>query len=144
MGSLWEGTDKQAATPDFALSVFSGGPFVFAKADYPKQVATLYPTGTPKDNRFIDWPTMPLIETGYAVPGLGQVTTISPAQLIPHKERLYFAGEQTSTGFFGYMEGALQSGARAAHDIVERTAYTCAQEPMMASVGGGAGEREEG
>lgn len=144
MGSLWEGTDKQAATPEFALSVFSGGPFVFAKADYPKKVATLYPTGTPKDNRFIDWPTMPFIETGYAVPGPGQVTTISPAQLTPHKDRLYFAGEQTSTGFFGYMEGALQSGARAARDIVERMAFTCGEESMTASVGGGAGESEEG
>lgn len=143
MGSLWEGTDKQAATPEFALSVFSGGPFVFAKAGYPAKVATLYPTGTPKDNRFIDWPTMPFIETGYAVPGLGQVTSISPAQLIPHKDRLYFAGEQTSTGFFGYMEGALQSGARAARVIVERMAYKCGQEPMIAA-GGGAGESEEG
>jgi monoamine oxidase len=31
---------------------------------------------------------------------------------------LYFAGEQTYLGFFGYMEGALQSGARAARNLV--------------------------
>ena len=117
---------------------------MFAKSAYPAKVATLYPTGTPKDDRFIDWPNMPFIETGYAVPGLGQVTTIAPAQILPHKDRLYFAGEQTSTGFFGYMEGALQSGARAARDIVERMAFVCGQEPILATSGGGAGESESG
>ena len=38
---------------------------------------------------------------------------------------LYFAGEQTSPGFFGYMEGALQSGGRAARDILHRVAVPC-------------------
>ncbi|HEX5924748.1 MAG TPA: FAD-dependent oxidoreductase, partial [Baekduia sp.] len=52
---------------------------------------------------------------------------IFPAQLRPHAQRLYFAGEQTSSGFFGYMEGALQSGARAARDIIGVAARSCPQ-----------------
>jgi monoamine oxidase len=125
LGSVWEGTDNQGLSPPFCLTVYSGGPFVLPAADYPKRLATLYPTGRPSGTMFVDWPATPFIRTGYAVPGLREVMTIAPVQLLPHRGRLYFAGEQTSSGFFGYMEGALQSGARAARDIVVRWARPC-------------------
>jgi monoamine oxidase len=125
LGSVWEGTDNQGASPDFCLTVFSGGPLVLPASRYPTQLSALYPTGTPTGSMFVDWPTRPFILTGYGVPGLGEVTRIAPMQLLPHRRRLYFAGEQTSTGFFGYMEGALQSGARAARDIVVGWARPC-------------------
>lgn len=118
LGSVWEGTDKQGDKPDFDLTVFSGGPYVLPGNNYPSRLAALYPTGKPTGQRFVDWSTVPFIKTGYAVPGIGQVTSVSPNQITPHAERLFCAGEQTSPGFFGYMEGALQSGARAARDIV--------------------------
>jgi monoamine oxidase len=35
----------------------------------------------------------------------------------PYKGRLVFAGEHTHMAFFGYMEGALRSGERAAATI---------------------------
>jgi monoamine oxidase len=125
LGSVWDGTDKQPSTPEFDLTVYSGGPFVLPGTSYPSQLATLYPTGTPAAQRFVDWPTTPFIMTGYGVPGLSEVTRIGPAQILPHGQWLYFAGEQTSMGFFGYMEGALQSGARAARDIVRRMVFPC-------------------
>ena len=34
----------------------------------------------------------------------------------PFHDRLFFAGEHTQMDFFGYMEGALRSGERAAGD----------------------------
>jgi uncharacterized membrane protein YgcG len=100
---------------------------VLPAKSYSAELDRLYPTRTssPDSEQFIDWPSEPHIHTGYAVPGLGQASTIHPAQLRPHEGRLYFAGEQTSPGFFGYMEGALQSGARAARDIVTAVAVPC-------------------
>ncbi|MEV1146778.1 NAD(P)/FAD-dependent oxidoreductase, partial [Micromonospora sp. NPDC049799] len=135
MGSLWEGTDNQGprhtpprsdpAQGPFALSVFSGGQYVRRQADYPGKVATMFPHGQPAGTLFVNWPAVPHIMTGYAVPTVGQAARIFPAQLQPHHGHLYFAGEQTSPGFFGYMEGALQSGGRAARDIVRRVAVPC-------------------
>lgn len=143
MGSLWETTDQQppdapAATeqlPPAGLSVFAGGQFVQPAASYPEKVHQLFGRGVPGPaepapvQRFLDWPHTAFIETGYSAPAVGQVSTVFPAQLQPHEHCLYFAGEQTSPGFFGYMEGALQSGARAARDIVRRSAINLDSRP---------------
>lgn len=130
LGSVWEGTDNQGNAAPFDLTVFSGGNYVLPAAEYPVRLAKLYPPGKPPDgvpagNQFIDWPNEPYVKTGYAVPAVGQMTGVLPNQLVPHAKYLYFAGEQTSPGFFGYMEGALQSGARAARDILLRVAEPC-------------------
>ncbi len=125
LGSVWEGTDKQGTSPDFCLSIFSGGPFVQPQASYPTKLASIYPGASAAATQFADWPSEPFIKTGYGVPGLGEVMKIGPRQIRPHSDRLYFAGEQTSLGYFGYMEGALQSGTRAARDIVARWARPC-------------------
>lgn len=136
LGSVWEGTDNQGTAPEFDLTVFSGGPYVQPAADYPSRMSVLYPAAKPKAVRLVEWMKEPFILTSYAIPGKGQVTTISPNQLVPHEERLYFAGEQTSTGFFGYMEGALQSGARAARDIVMRAVRPCVEGSRYSGGGG--------
>jgi monoamine oxidase len=138
MGSLWETTDGQppaarsgtAPFPPAGLSVFAGGQFIQPAADYPERVQQMFSRGDPGPaepapvRRFLDWPHTPYIETGYSAPAVGQASTVFPAQLQPYEQCLYFAGEQTSPGFFGYMEGALQSGARAARDIVRRSAQS--------------------
>jgi monoamine oxidase len=154
LGSLWEGTDNQGpqvtpVTPDpgegpFALSVFSGGPYVQRLADYPGKVRFLYPhapTTPPPPTLFVDWPHTPFIQTGYAVPAVGQAATVFPAQQQPHAGFVYLAGEQTSHGFFGYMEGALQSGARAARDMLQHVAVPCPGALVAAGSGyrGGGG-----
>jgi monoamine oxidase len=125
LGSVWEGTDKQRRPPEFCLSVFSGGPYVLRSSHYAPRLATLFPSGTATATKFVDWPTVPFVETGYGVPAPGEVTTIQRRQVRPHAHWVYFAGDHTSSGFFGYMEGALQSGARAARDIVVRWALPC-------------------
>lgn len=67
---------------------------------------------------FYNWPADPRTLGSYCFPAPGQLTTSGPllAQGISgsHGTRLLFAGEHASTAFPGYMEGALQSGLRAA------------------------------
>jgi monoamine oxidase len=127
LGSVWEGTDTQPTEPEFGLSVFSGGPFVLSETDYPGQLSQIFPGYAPVGARFVDWPTTPGIMTGYSVPARGEVTTVGQALAEPHGDRLFFAGEQSYVPFFGYMEGALQSGARAAREII-RTVCPAALE----------------
>lgn len=119
IGSVWEGTDGQPVEPDseFGLSVYSGGDFVLEQGSYPGQLATIFPDYAPTGERFVDWPNTPGVLTGYSVPAPGEVTTVGQALAEPHG-RMYVAGEQSWVPFFGYMEGALQSGARAAREII--------------------------
>jgi monoamine oxidase len=128
LGSVWEGTDKQPKDiPGFALTVFAGGPYVLPAKQYPPGLTRLYP-GRPKTltgETFVNWPTEKFIEAGYAVPAVGEASTILPALNQPYAKRLYFAGEQASPGFFGYMEGALQTGARAAREIILDAIVEC-------------------
>jgi monoamine oxidase len=147
MGSLWEGTDNQ---PDLrlvdpfgaqpvALSVYAGGDIIQPQNRYPQLVATMFPRGRPgppnppPTEQWIDWPHRPGIMTGYGVPLRGQASTVFPEQVQPHAGRVWFAGEQTSPGFFGYMEGALQSGARAARDILRVASVLC-PSPMRTAM----------
>ena len=53
--------------------------------------------------------------TAFCAPG--QVTTMGP-MMYKGLGRLHFAGEHSCYKFVGYMEGALQSGARAAKRIM--------------------------
>lgn len=120
VGSIWEGTDTQpVGAGGYALSVYSGGPYVLAESQYPGQILALYPGIATFGERFVDWPSTPYIETGYSVPAPGEVTTVAAALAQPFGDRLFFAGEQASPGFFGYMEGALLSGVTAARAVVQ-------------------------
>lgn len=119
LGSVWEGTDRQdSLSGGFDLSVYSGGQYVLGVADYPNRLAAIYPGYAPRAARLVDWPNTPYIWTGYSVPSVGQVCSVGHWLSIPHAGRIVFAGEQAQIGYFGYMEGALQSGARAALSIV--------------------------
>ena len=119
LGSVWESTDKQPTDQlGFGLSVYSGGPYVLDEANYPDLLSQIFPGSTPTDTRFVDWPNTPWIWTGYSVPSPSQVCTVGQSLHSPYADRLHFAGEQSHVPFFGYMEGALQSGAKAARDIV--------------------------
>jgi monoamine oxidase len=67
--------------------------------------------------RFMDWRADRWAQAGYSFPEPGQVTTVCKALREP-LGALHFAGEHCSTAFTGYMEGALESGSRAARRIV--------------------------
>ena len=67
------------------------------------------------------WPEEPWALTGYSFPAPGQVTTVGPLLAQPHLDgSLHIAGEHACYKFVGYMEGALQSGLRAAKVLATR------------------------
>jgi monoamine oxidase len=122
---LWEGTDGQSADAGASLCAFSSGPAAEAcrgdRAAYPGRIEALLP-GYEREvvaTRFMDWRSDPWTRCGYSFPAPGEVTTLGP-RWRDGLERLHFAGEHTSTRFPGYMEGALDSGARVARAIVSQ------------------------
>lgn len=125
----WDGTDGQPGDPRW-LVAFSGADqaaqgLALAAEDrearYLAEYEQLFPgfADAVVDRRYYDWPNDPLTGCGYSNAAVGEVTTTSRALhegLFP----LLFAGEHSSTAFAGYMEGALESGGRAAAKAAER------------------------
>jgi monoamine oxidase len=64
------------------------------------------------------WPSDPFVRGSYACWKVGQYTSIAGAEFEP-VGRLLFAGEHTSLEHQGYMNGAAETGRRAAQ-IVRR------------------------
>jgi monoamine oxidase len=147
LGQVWEGTDNQTRTgpgQDWVLSVFAGPiipdsakPGSFRAPNESECIAelkTLYKTYPvkPKAKLLKNWPIEPFIRIGYANPGLGQVTTVGRKLTEVYHGRLLFAGEHTSMAFFGYMEGALRSGERAAAVIDHMVCPVVSSEARVA------------
>lgn len=88
-------------------------------------MAAIFPGYAQPAVRFADWPNTPYVMTGNSVPSPQQVCSVGKLLSVPYG-RLHFAGEQFYVPFFGYMEGGLRSGARAALNIVTEV---CSQEP---------------
>ncbi len=142
LGQVWEGTDSQTQVreiPDpqgqprkveqgIVLSVFAGPILAGGRApteeEFKQRLEKLYPGGYTRNlNRtlFSDWPNPDkerFIKTGYASPEKNQIFTIGQKLNAPFHDRLFFAGEHTEMAFFGYMEGALRSGEKAAKRLM--------------------------
>jgi monoamine oxidase len=121
LGMTWEGTDNQANTAGFDLSVFAGGKAAQnainnqgSDSYYAALISQLYPGFSTSGGRFHSHASDPNILTGYACPGPNQVTGAQQSYSKPYQERLFVAGEHTSPAWFGFMEGALESGLIAA------------------------------
>lgn len=71
------------------------------------------------DARFKNWPEDPFVRASYAFPAKGDITRWGPV-FDKGIGKLHFAGEHTCYAFIGYMEGALQSGIRAANRLMVR------------------------
>ena len=68
----------------------------------------------------MNWPEYKFTRGSYTCPLVGQYTTLLAAAAPPELDgRLVFAGEHTSGEFSGFMNGAVQSGNRAAKEIIE-------------------------
>ena len=67
----------------------------------------------------IRWSTEPWTRGAFAVYRPGQMTTLMPA-LASAESGLHFAGEHTSV-WTSWMEGALESGERAAREVLSAT-----------------------
>lgn len=111
-----------------ALGAFTSGARANALADLPEEechrrvieaVAVAHPgvANAPIRQRFMNWPRDPRAMAGYSFPAPGQVTTVLP-RLRAGFANVAFAGEHTSSAFAGYMEGALESGIRAARKVL--------------------------
>lgn len=124
IGMTWQGGEpagsggKQPA----CLTVFAGGKaaesFVGRKPGERRELANqeleqLFP-GFSRHNQhqiFCIWPSERWTRCGYSAPSQGQVTRVFPLLEQGWQNKLFFAGEYASPGFYGYMEGGLNSGA---------------------------------
>lgn len=135
-GVTWEGTDNQIAPPErpVELSVFAGanvakdalarykpGDQTEVDTFYAERIGELYTgykahlAGQPE---FMAWPRDEWTAAGYSCPAPGEVCRAGPLLYKGFKARLFFAGEHTCFAYFGYMEGALESGRAAAAAVV--------------------------
>ena len=125
LGITWEGTRNQTLQKgqEVELTVFSGGDDAQnalnskdKKNYFSKGLSDIYPEFSQNiiEGEFISWPEEEWTNGGYSVPGVNQVCSVGPFLNKAYNERMFFAGEHTSMAFFGYMEGALESGLKAA------------------------------
>ncbi|MBB4915699.1 flavin monoamine oxidase family protein [Streptosporangium saharense] len=87
-----------------------------------EQAALLFP-GLPEPTAFhvTDWVNEDYSRGCYAALfGPGDWTRLGPHLVAPHG-RVHWAGTETSTEFFGLMEGAIRSGHRVAAEVAKRT-----------------------
>jgi monoamine oxidase len=124
LGMIWEGTDNQVQVGDaeVELSVFAGGPATkdHDEAYYKRKLSELYRPGyNPRKTKLVNWPDAKFISTGYSCPSPGHMFSVAETLQKPFGERLFLAGEHTATDFFGFMEGALRSGQRAAIAVID-------------------------
>lgn len=135
-GVTWEGTDNQIAErgKEVELSLFAGGHMAQTalkafdsggeagmRAFYEPLIGTIYDgyaANISRDPSFIAWPRDEWTRGGYACPAPGEVCTAGKSLSEPFHERMFFAGEHTCPAYYGYMEGALQSGKTVASAIL--------------------------
>lgn len=91
-------------------------------AGFASQVERIYPGAveafTKKAIRQ-HWPSLPFTLGSYTCYKPGQYSTLSDSVATP-AGNLFFAGEHTSAEFNGYMEGAAESGERAAKEVLAK------------------------
>ncbi|RFC46235.1 MAG: monoamine oxidase [Verrucomicrobia bacterium] len=87
-----------------------------------RDIETIFPGSAENydgNNAVMNWPKVPTHESSYSCPLPGQYTWINAAAASAEcGGRLLFAGEHTSSDFCGYMNGAVESGLRAAREAV--------------------------
>ena len=92
-------------------------------ASFHEQLNRVFPGVSEKfdgKRAIMNWPKYKFTRGSYSCPLVGQYTTMLKANSEPELNgRLIFAGEHTSTDFSGFMNGAVQSGNRAAREIIE-------------------------
>ena len=125
----WHTTQHQKVA-GAGVVAFSGGPAADAcrgwlaaerTGNYLTALSKIYPgiRASFERGRFMDWPSDPWVKGSSSFPAPGEVMTLGPQLQQPLAGRVFLAGEHTCYAFVGYMEGALQSGARAAKRIAE-------------------------
>ncbi|HEX8110760.1 MAG TPA: FAD-dependent oxidoreductase [Kofleriaceae bacterium] len=130
IGMIWEGTDNQIGSGGIELSLFAGGPVAQNAIDSPDPWGFYAPTldndwrgylqaTSSGSTHFQNWEAQPFIMGGYSCPQPGEATSVWPNLFNGWADRLVFAGEHACPGFFGFMEGALESGIVAAFRLTQ-------------------------
>jgi monoamine oxidase len=128
VGAFWDSTEDQPSTTHSVITFLGGG-----SASAPmRQRMRRGPQALLADlcwlglanasvtaSHYVSWENDPLAGGGYAYVDPGFDAAWLPL-LSRRAGRLVFAGEHTSEEHAGYMEGAVESGMRAAREILER------------------------
>ncbi len=123
----WESSRGQAGESGI-LTNFLGGagakPFSTERFDkFRDELSIVFPGIAGKfdgKRAVMNWPEYKFTRGSYTCPLVGQYTTLLRVAGEPELDgRLIFAGEHTSGDFSGFMNGAVQSGNRAAQEILE-------------------------
>ena len=122
----WESSRGQAGLSGI-LTNFLGGagakPFTTERFDkFRDELGRVFPGIVEKfdgKRALMNWPEYKFTRGSYTCPLVGQYTTLLNVTGEPELDgRLVFAGEHTSGEFSGFMNGAVQSGNRAAKEIL--------------------------
>lgn len=121
----WDNTRLQAGT-NGGYTVYQGGVqgenlSLSQTQTMLNQLDAMWPGTASQFNgnaKLIHWPSHPWSQGSYACWRVGQVTTMMGAEG-EKVGNLYFAGEHTSLWYQGYMEGAVETGAAVAREIIK-------------------------
>lgn len=130
IGAVWDGSEDQKGPPAI-LTLLAGG---WASAECREIIAREGPAGVVDRLRWLgkpsalqamwqtSWEDHPLVGGGYAVfpPGFDPLLR---AWLRRPAGRILFAGEHTADQWQGYMNGAVESGYRAAAEVAALDGY---------------------
>jgi monoamine oxidase len=122
--STWDTTRAQPSQRGI-LTVFKGGNLGRDLKNAPTQQAMddlelVFPgaaASADQASASFHWPTSPLSLGSYSTWKVGQLTSFGGTEAEP-EGAVHFAGEHTSLSAQGYMEGAVESGERAAREIL--------------------------
>jgi monoamine oxidase len=123
-GAIWDGNEQQSGRPGI-LSLMAGGRAarqlrrLVRDQGWPGLVRRLSWLGPPArllHAATIAWDRDPWVKGGYAVFDPGFDPALRPWLARP-AERIVFAGEHTSDRWQGYMNGAIETGKRAALEV---------------------------
>ncbi len=125
-GALWEGNEDQAAKPGILSLLAGGGASLATQAAVASDGVERFAAGFAwlgngparlLASRQIVWESDPFARGGYAFFGPAFDPSWREWLARPVGGRLFFAGEHTSLRWQGYMNGAIESGRRAALEV---------------------------
>jgi monoamine oxidase len=125
IGTVWDCTEGQPGARGI-LECYTSGERArsLASLSEPQRIRTVvenlqrvFPDVIYEKSVSIAWDADPLVRGAFAWFKRDQMATLLP-HIARREGRVFFAGEHTSP-WFGWMQGALQSGNRAAHEVNE-------------------------
>ena len=123
IGTVWDCTEGQSGARGI-LECYTSGQRARALASFsePQRIRTVvenlqkvFPGASYEKSASVIWDADPLAKGAFAWFKRDQMSTLLPHIARP-EGRIFFAGEHTSP-WFGWMQGALESGNRAAHEV---------------------------